>query len=123
MKVTERITALAPAAIRASVILAFGVTQGPVCCRGFRDGVGIGTAIHSGHSFVFASGTCPSRRAQNRGNVTEDPLGERIADGGNPGYQGQRSTHSRRSASVGTVGKHLFFDRVAAGTIATQDAP
>lgn len=32
------------------------------------------------------------------------------------------STHSRRSASVGTVGKHLFFDRVAAGTIATQDA-
>ena len=33
------------------------------------------------------------------------------------------ATHSRRSASVGTVGKHLFFDRVAAGTIATQDAP
>jgi hypothetical protein len=25
--------------------------------------------------------------------------------------------------SGGTVGKHLFFDRVAAGTIATQDAP
>ena len=34
----------------------------------------------------------------------------------------QLATHSRRSASVGTVGKHLFFDRVAAGTIATQDA-
>ena len=32
------------------------------------------------------------------------------------------STHSRRSASVGTVGKHLFFDRVAASRIATQDA-
>jgi hypothetical protein len=37
--------------------------------------------------------------------------------------EGPQTTHSRRSASVGTVGKHLFFDRVAAGTIATQDAP
>ena len=34
------------------------------------------------------------RHALNRGNVLEGPLRDRIADGGNPGCQGQVSTHS-----------------------------
>jgi hypothetical protein len=32
-------------------------------------------------------------RVPNRGNVVEDPLWDRIADGGNPGCQGQGATH------------------------------
>ena len=39
----------------------------------------------------------PGRRAPNRGNVVEDPLWDRIADGGNPGCQGQVATRPRRS--------------------------
>jgi hypothetical protein len=42
-----------------------------------------------------------------------------VADGEGPVFHlgaakadRQKSTHSRRSASVGTVGKHLFFDSV-----------
>jgi hypothetical protein len=41
---------------------------------------------------LFASGT--SRRQSRSGNVVEDPLGDRIADGGNPGRQGQVSTEA-----------------------------
>ena len=37
------------------------------------------------------------RHALNRGNVLEGPLRDRIADGGNPGCQGQVSTHLGRS--------------------------
>jgi hypothetical protein len=37
------------------------------------------------------------RHALNRGNVLEGPLKDRIADGGNPGCQGQVSTHCGHS--------------------------
>src|ERR1700719_1844914 len=37
------------------------------------------------------------RRAPNRGNVVEDPLWDRIADGGSPGCQGQVATRSGRT--------------------------
>ena len=40
------------------------------------------------------------RRAPNRGNVVEDPLWNRIADGGNPGCQGQVATQLSRSGRV-----------------------
>jgi hypothetical protein len=39
----------------------------------------------------------PSRRPPNRGNVVEDPLGDRIADGGHPECQGQVATRLSRS--------------------------
>src|SRR5580692_1947630 len=43
------------------------------------------------------------RQALNRGNVLEGPLRDRIADGGNPGCQGQVSTPSRPLAQVPSV--------------------
>jgi hypothetical protein len=40
------------------------------------------------------------RRAPNRGNVVEDPLWDRIADGGNPGCQGEVATQLSRPRRV-----------------------
>ena len=40
-------------------------------------------------------------RAPNCGNVVEDPLWDRIADGGNPGCQGQVATHGRHLTGQG----------------------
>jgi hypothetical protein len=40
------------------------------------------------------------RRAPNRGNVIEDPLWDRIADGGKPGCQGQGATHVGPSSDL-----------------------
>ena len=42
----------------------------------------------------------PGRRVPNRGNVVEDPLWDRIADGGNPGCQGQVDTLLGRSPAL-----------------------
>ena len=40
------------------------------------------------------------RHPLNRGNVLEGPLRDRIADGGNPGCQGQVATHCGRSSQA-----------------------
>jgi hypothetical protein len=46
----------------------------------------------------------PVRHALNRGNVLEDPFRDRIADGRNPGRQGQVSTLLRQPADLGGTG-------------------
>ena len=60
----------------------------------------------------------PGRRVPNRGNVVEDPLWDRIADGGNPGCQGQVATQLSQFARrrrMTAMGQILSFDRGAGG--------
>ena len=45
------------------------------------------------------------RHALNRGNVLEGPLRDRTAVGGNPGYQGQVSTHCCHSRAEPNVAR------------------